>query len=261
VYDTFLIKHCIANISEKTNYKLFSYSTLSENGLDFDCGRIRLLADEDILFLMKNIYPTECTDEYFDRNRRRRPIWKSESYYKALSSSDDKHVNNVLWQLGGNKVSWYGGFFVNDCFQRKLENDAIESVNRGKKLRLERIENDKKLVACLREIASFFNIDFDFAICFVSSFDSNFSKSEVAEIPVFFPGNAYRFKDVSSVLKSEASDERFFYIFYRPNSTLKDGEERQIVLDPRRFKRKLTDMITDADIKHYGDLDQSAKFQ
>ena len=37
-----------------------------------------------LFFLMKNCFDDNLIEEYFDRNKRRHPLWKSESEYKAI---------------------------------------------------------------------------------------------------------------------------------------------------------------------------------
>ena len=38
----------------------------------------------NIIFLMKNMFNTELSQEYFERRQRRHPVWKSEAEYKVF---------------------------------------------------------------------------------------------------------------------------------------------------------------------------------
>ena len=77
---------------------MFSYDSLTVDGhaLKGDI-KVSLLCDDDIIYLMKNV--DSCKSElalgYFDRSKRRHPIWKSEAEYTALIT----HV------IGGNADS------------------------------------------------------------------------------------------------------------------------------------------------------------
>lgn len=46
--------------------------------------KVSLMCDDDIIYLMKNVFPNELSAEYFRRVDRRHPVWKSEAEYKAF---------------------------------------------------------------------------------------------------------------------------------------------------------------------------------
>ena len=87
LYEAYILQHIIKNLSEKIdddNNKLFSLESLSKTGQHFKDGLfISLLCDDDIIYLMKNLFQSELCDEFFERKIRRHPVWKSEAEYKA----------------------------------------------------------------------------------------------------------------------------------------------------------------------------------
>ena len=94
LYEHFLLQHAMRNIDKyfalsESGSRFFSLESLTRNGEDFDSkGKISLLADEDVLYIMKNVCSDDLTDEYFFRGSRRHPLWKSEAEYRALFESE-----------------------------------------------------------------------------------------------------------------------------------------------------------------------------
>ena len=85
----FVLQHSFYNSGDKRNYS-------TKSGLDFAAkGKISLLADEDILHIIKSVYSDDLTDEYFARNTRRHPIWNSEAEFNSFS----KVILNLLKTL------------------------------------------------------------------------------------------------------------------------------------------------------------------
>ena len=71
-------------VGEVLPVRLFSYDSLTGKGSTFKDLRIRYLADPDLVYLMKNKYTSVYAEEYFSRDTRRVPMWKSEAEFKNL---------------------------------------------------------------------------------------------------------------------------------------------------------------------------------
>lgn len=88
LYEAYILQHVFSHLSENMDNegkKLFSLESLSVEGQQFNNNiSIALLCDDDIVFLMKNVYPNEISKEFFERRERRHPVWKSEAEYKAF---------------------------------------------------------------------------------------------------------------------------------------------------------------------------------
>ena len=88
LYETYILQHAMSHLKVKMDgngKNLFSLEALSIAGQQFDNGIcISLLCDDDIIFLMKNMFNTELSQEYFERRQRRHPVWKSEAEYKVF---------------------------------------------------------------------------------------------------------------------------------------------------------------------------------
>ena len=88
LYEIYILQHIIGYLSEKMDdneKKLFSLESLSKDGQRFKGGlSVSLLCDDDIIYLIKNVFRNELYEEYFERRLRRHPVWKSEAEYKAF---------------------------------------------------------------------------------------------------------------------------------------------------------------------------------
>lgn len=105
LYEIYIIQHIINELNTKFSThekKLFSEGTLSREGIIFeDDVKVSLMCDDDLIFLLKSKLSDPLSKEYFDRNSRRNPIWKSESEYKSYlkNSVGDKvllKIENAL---------------------------------------------------------------------------------------------------------------------------------------------------------------------
>lgn len=75
---------------------IFSYKSLSRSGNKSVCGHsFTLLSDAEILNLMKDNIQGKAVSEYFARNERRSPIWKSYEEYLYCLGTDIKKVQCI----------------------------------------------------------------------------------------------------------------------------------------------------------------------
>lgn len=77
--------------SDETINFIFSSNSLSKKGHEHSAGTFRLLSDIEILNLMKSHMECPVVSEYFSRDERKSPIWKSnEEFLYCLDSDEDK---------------------------------------------------------------------------------------------------------------------------------------------------------------------------
>ena len=88
LYEAYILQHIMGYLSEKMDdgdKTLFSLESLSKRGQRFGNGlSVCLLCDDDIIYLMKNPFYSQLSEEFFERRIRRHPVWKSEAEYKAF---------------------------------------------------------------------------------------------------------------------------------------------------------------------------------
>ena len=242
VYEGYLVYHMIRYLNEKINSdgkKLFSMESLSSTGQLFKENiKIRLISDDDIVYLAKNVYTSDLGNEYFERASRRHPAWKSEAEYKvaflgAIGSGDVlkqfedsmENIGNYLRRNSRNGV-------IDDELLENLKNDMpsqrdldllgsigdkiVNTQNKDKNGML-------KIFTKLQEYAKKNDIPFSFVILTASQFNSSFGKPDFANIDIVFKTSPpktsiKKFSEVASSLEAKASQrDKFFYLFYKRN--------------------------------------------
>lgn len=245
LYEHFLIQHGIKKTVKLYNDRLFNECSLSSEGNDYqEKGRIRLLADEDIIYNMKNVCIDELTNEYFSRRLRRHPIWKSEAEYRALFEcalgslkldeleiafkNIEKYINDNL------KMPIINEDLVKHC-EDELENlKKLTGILKAKDINNKRdgLQNVLKWARAIKEYCQTNCIPYSFVVISANKFKSGFLKEELANILIYFPNfnRVSYLKDILDVLSpSHNTRKNFFYLYYQ-------REEKEIdIVDFSKF--------------------------
>lgn len=236
LYETYLLKHIIGNLCQELDWrgkKLFSHQSLTKEGHVLKGNNpICLMSDDDIVYLMKNIYPDRYSEEYLDRVHRYRPIWKNEVEYRAMfedgqAESGPFHAleNALKEMILYMKESESDGKLGREL-KEKLEEDiyAIENSKARKDEKKKSLGNKPdllKMITCIVEYKEKNRMDDDFILLTASKFFSGFRRNTFSEINISYPtgGGEERISklgDILSYLKvEERSGEDFFYLFYK----------------------------------------------
>lgn len=172
VYETYILQHiisCLCNEIKKHGKNLFCLESLGNEGQEFlENVRIRLMCDDDIIYLMKNVFPSQLSNEFFERRYRRHPVWKSEAEYKAfflgvssggkLLESFENAMDATAKYLGGNSEIWS----IEEKLIKKIEGeiaeiDQLELDSITKKAQKADKENILKVTRCLKK----YNVEID----------------------------------------------------------------------------------------------------
>lgn len=186
LYDAHLIEEMMtAIVHDIFNEEYLKENYLTNEGVQVSgIGRVRLISDADIRYLMKNLPKSELCNEYYDRRLRK----------NALASCKAE-----VEQLQADLVDAQG-------FAREKVKSAI-AVR----------EAHIRWMEIFDRFASEQHIDFEFLIIYTDQFNSGFRKQEFENIEILFPElkQPCRFGAVSNVLKSEKSKgEKFFFLYY-----------------------------------------------
>lgn len=239
LYDAYIIQHIINKLDRNMHDKgvtLFSEKTLSPNGVELpDGGRLSLLCDDDIIYLLKNQLNDELSNEFFARNTRRHPLWKSEAEYKAylVQRYGKGQVFDKLKQAFDETENYLrkysDGWIINDDVIKKVEaelekikndqNSGVDDLSRKKQL--ETKTDIQKLMNCMNRYTKKVNCKCNFVLLKASQFDSGFNKRDFDKIPIVFKResgeNVFNFIDVVSTLnsKQDRSEQDFFYLYFK----------------------------------------------
>ena len=235
LYESYILKNIIFDICsemEEGDKKLFSLDTLGWDGQKFNNGlSISLVSDDDIIFLMKNVYNSGLSQEYFERKRRRHPIWKSEAEYKTyilsiigsggVLETFEKAMEDTTKYLLQRSNAWA---IDKEAIERlKKEIDELEKHDfdpTTKEVQEKDKKNILKIMECLWEYAQEKKVECDFVIVTASQFNSGFGKADFPEINIVFKNQSnekiVKFGDiVSSFEAKERANSNFFYLFYK----------------------------------------------
>ena len=240
LYETYIVQHIISHLSKELNCegkKLFSFEALSPEGVKFrENLSVSLLCDDDIIYLAKNIFPNDLTNELFERKNRRHPLWKSESEYKAfILGLVGKGAYLETFEKAMDLTATYLskstdlGVINSDVIQtvisekEKIEKLEFEGDAETKKVQI----RDKTLILnvmeILKESAERNGFECDFVILKASQFGSGFAKPEFREINIVFETKTERetkkFGDIVSSFEARPQErDDFFYLFYKRKS-------------------------------------------
>ena len=249
-YEGYILNHAIELVNHhfsKASHGLFSYDTLTEDGNQLDDHiHISLLSDDDLVYLMKNVCSDETTKEYFNRQRRRHPVWKSEAEYRSLFycrvGENSKVMNYIEKEI--NDLSQYvlnitGKDTIDDSTvdackreirkaQRKLRNNK-ETNKKEVTDHLKTVQAHLKVLQCMKRIAVNSGVDFDLLILKADQFNSGFMKEKFAHLLILFPDRNHvdKFGKIVNTMSAEKTEkDKFFYLFYRRKE---DGDSRGII--------------------------------
>lgn len=237
-YEGYLLRNVVMLLNQKYgNPRLFSYESLTIEGRRLtEEFKVSLLCDADVLFLMKNLEENDSVKEYFERNERRHPLWKSESEYKALFDTCfneqtydvlDEEMDELFKYLNFiNKAQVIDEESLQACekdieeiqsvYAELCENDKVNQTKYQESL--EKKEWYRKWISAFKEFANEEGIDFNFVVLKQDQFNSGFAKEKFSELRIEFPElkNLSKFEQVTNVLTSKRSLRKvFFYVFYK----------------------------------------------
>ncbi len=258
-YEGYILNHAIEQVNRRfsEDHRLFSYETLTEEGNQLDENiHISLLADDDLVYLMKNVCSDETTKEYFNRQNRRHPIWKSEAEYKSLfycRSGEDSDITNFIEKEIDDLAQYVLNITGKDTIdestiaackkqieelKRKLNEAAKKEPGKEETSKKEKDEVTKllkdaqkhlKMLECMRKITKKSGVIFDLLILRANQFNSGFLKEEFSHIPILFPDrnctNDFG-KIVNSINAEKTEKNEFFYIFYRRKA---NGQQKRSI--------------------------------
>ncbi len=248
LYEHFLIQYAIKKIERQfsdddKNESLFCFDSLTDIGKTFKngSGKISLLADEDLLHIMKSNCMDILIHEYFSRNERRHPIWKSEAEYRLLFDNvlgngelldllenDFKEVEKYIGEKIGNNLPIINDHFIQHCNDRLQKIKDLPDEQKAVKDDLSRgIRILLMWANGLREFALASGIPFDFVIIMANKFRSSFLKEDLEKIVIDFSslGKKELIKKIASILSGDKQNrENLFYIFYKRTKKINANE-------------------------------------
>ena len=225
-YECYLVSYMIAKTQayyKSHKVELFSPQALSEKGTGRGDRKICLLADSDIKAYTKKFYSKDLIiKEYFAREMRRKPLWKSESEYRILF--EQRGIDKPILDELESRISSLEDFLVGkfdiplinqdslDYLQSELPDESLPA-----KIRTGKTEELKKSIDLLNVLKSYSEkkkIPFEYVLVSAKQFTTGFNKEEFKTIRVRFDDtNIKTLESVIYLFSAEQPRENFFYLF------------------------------------------------
>ncbi|MCM1263965.1 MAG: HD domain-containing protein [Butyrivibrio sp.] len=249
LYETYILSHILEHLSanlDTANKKLFSEDSLSVEGQTLKGKtKVSLLCDDDIIYLSKNKYSDKISKEFFDRNSRMHPIWKSEAEYKAYISSqgtekENSFLDNIINLCNIDKKSNIEHVFIDDALIRDREEELrkLEQERNGQldprmknmnKKRIEIVKGQLQMIRFLQDYAKENMWESELLFIKASMFNSSFKKGHIKNIPIAFGEGEHiqikKLEDVCSLLDAQKVERDLCYLFYHTKESGKAEED------------------------------------
>ena len=254
-YECFLLDSIIYKIVKKyrdeNGVDLFSLKSLTTEGLSLKEGRcVRLLSDSDILFAAKNeLYESGAVQEFFNRDIRRRTLWKTEAEYRffvenKFGKDEIKKFGDIIESLQKSIDSYREKCkelpLIDEGFLAYLENKIESSGKIDKTLRRDAKATQKtlNLVKRIKEFSDTRGYKFEYCLRTCKQFYSSFNKDALKKVKIVFDGNkTVDLQDVVNLFEQNEPRENFFYFYVNSEDHLK--------FDTSAFVKLLRDFAED----------------
>ena len=226
-YDNYMVNAYKDKLGDEKS--IFSKTAISSTGYIEKGINLSLLCDDDIICFLKNYYRENIVSkQFFDREQRLKPIWKSEIEFKNLEH--ELMGNNVARSFKNTlRAIHENTFYINDEKQTQaieelehlkqtISGDSIDAVKEVAKKSLPAQQDIVKVFEVFNEFAKTNDLNNDFAFIFVTKhYESNHAKLMNEEIYIEFnKDRVIQLKDALSVEAIAASDEEktgYYYIY------------------------------------------------
>lgn len=230
LYDAFLLRRAIG-ISIKSKYDkefsqsstissfdellqfFFSFESLSRKGAQVDNLNISLLSDVELMYWMKQNLDNKLVSEYFSRDERKFPIWKSNEeflFHLSADKSRAEEVSRFMMPL----VKYLNN--INDPLyqSRLINNSLIDLINSRKDLELK-----DELIDIINVLLSYTDAEGnkDFEYVSLPAKNNFFAKINAKNIYIRFGNDEHKYIGYDCI--KESSNEpstksyEFFYLF------------------------------------------------
>jgi HD superfamily phosphohydrolase len=232
LYEQYVLEKGIS-LCIKQYPKLLSEYSLTEDGHKINSAKyIRLLTDDDVVYIMKNeLFDSHSiVKEYFIRSERRHPIWKSEAEYNALFSimlgsgtSDEwSKMVELLKDIEINENSL-------DVIKKEIEEYSKLQQTEDVKDSLTQRVQQRKWLNLFKDFANDNDITFDFIFILNKKFNSNFAKQSLLDLKLQFPDaittKPKKVSDVLNLLQSDSQKEKvLFYLYHKSAKSIKAAD-------------------------------------
>lgn len=225
LYDSYLLRKAIIEIEERIkednpNVKstFFGFDSLSNEGSEFRTGVIRYLCDSDLIYYMKNVYRSKCSEEYFHRDARRFPAWKSEAEFNQLFNESERILlKKAMGTILAGSSSDADGVEVSDQTLSAIDEEIRIAREESRSNLVKAHENKKRYFSSLLDVCERNGAKRNILLLSTKFFKSNFSKDEIQNLIISFESGYAKLGQISTTLsRNPPSQDTLIYLFYYP---------------------------------------------
>lgn len=232
LYDCKLIEIAIKNYSTHIQEKypnlkkylnVFNEYSISPQGYpNEDEINLRLLSDVDVLEYLKNHDSSEISKQYFAREDRYKPLWKSEAEFTEVVKGElgARILRELKSELRTLTSTLKAGFFINESVYLEECNNLkhlIEDKSVGSEKRIDAAKNSIKIYHIFRNFSAEFGFEFRFAVIYGNHFESNYKKLAFNDIYVQIANERVikleKTLSVQAIVSTEEEQQGLFYIY------------------------------------------------
>lgn len=212
--------------------RIFSHEALSKDGIVLNDRHIALLSDIELLSWMKQNISNKEVSEYFSRDERKSPIWKSnEEFLFYLNSDEEKAI--AVSSFMAPLLTYLSE--IEDLYSAKKINRDL-----AYKIEEEDVDGKEELLEILEILNSYTdeqgNSSFEYVILPAKS--SFFAKINAKHIYIRFGDDEHQYTDYHSIKEESPEVNRKKYEFFYLYSSGK--------IEARHFLRYLYNKINDS---------------
>lgn len=219
IYETYILQHIISGLCEQVNQlgkDLFCLESLLDSGQEFEKNiKVSLMSDDDIVYLMKNVFPNELSAEY-------KTFFLGKTSGGEILKEFESAMAATAKYLGGRSDIWTINQELINMIKFELEEIEKQDLDDMSKL-VQKKDKEKilKVISCLKNYADDKKMKCDFIIIKATQFNSGFGKPDFSDTNISFPlGNdeekLAKVGQIVSSLSAKGTDrDDFFYLFYK----------------------------------------------
>lgn len=209
---------------------IFNRFSISKDGYPNDEDiQLRLLADDDIIEFLKNHERSEISKQYFSRDERYKPLWKSETEFTEVVKGElgSRILREFRSELRTQMSSTQEGFFINESEYTKNLSVLQEAIRGGDAgtIEIETAKSNLKIYELFRNFSAQNGFEFLFAAIYGNHFESNYKKLAVNDIYVEISTNRViklgKTLSVQAIVSTEEEQQGLFYIYTSRKNLIK----------------------------------------
>lgn len=225
---------------------VFTKEALSREGMPGLRHNLKMLCDDDIISYVKNENSTRIGEQFFSRNARLKPLWKTEATFEHLVSKSltPELLGEIIKDFRGmsDYIQNSGAFFINDDLLRTLT-ESLEQ-KRGAP-GLESYNRILEMCQLFRAFTKEYRLEkFEYILIFTNKFQTAYKKLGIKETYIQLESGVVPLEEVLSVRAKDVAydaNRALFYVYTAAENVKDDTNLGSKFIDFLRRNYKLAE--------------------